>query len=131
MLKFYHNFIKTDFSKNVSCPVCLENLESLKKINVGLLALQCGHTICTKCYNNYNDQKCHICRNFIIFYTEILLTNFCCFNIKQINNQNNFFFTCGHLICLKCLKKRPKNHFFQTYKCHFCLDFFKTFRIYI
>ena len=125
MLKFFHNFGTTDISKNVSCPVCFDFYTSLEQFNINFITFQCGHIICTNCYREYDDEKCHICRKIITFYTYINLKNFSCSHMKYYFKPETdiFSFCCGHLICFKCLQKSQKNYFFQTSKCPICLNF--------
>ena len=45
------------------CSVCRETDEGIKEAGLdGLKATECGHLICTACYNSLRDDRCPLCR---------------------------------------------------------------------
>lgn len=58
-------YIKTDNDENIECPICYDNTLKYRS-----LSLNCNHTFCKKCYNNWNIRckslsyktTCPLCR---------------------------------------------------------------------
>ena len=126
-----------------NCPICLCYFNELSTNQTKLVALSCGHYICSVCvqklspyFNYYHILNCPICRRCYTGYIMQDFANNCTYcnanlwTLKPIKS----FLTCGHAFCVKCIFKQQVivyNRRIHFVKCNKCKLYKKLFKLYL
>jgi hypothetical protein len=121
------NFISTKPDKictDITCPVCLNSIKKLKKNNIIINVLKCGHILCLNCkkqLSQSNLSKCPVCRyNLVVqFNIKKLKCSSCnCYNLKLY-----YLSECNHIYCDECipadLEQINNLNFMNCSKCYY------------